>query len=369
MYSALFERIKKINRLFFSLVVIPTFLSTLYFGIFASDVYISESRFVVRSPEKPSTTGLGVILKTAGFSNASEEIDAAKDFVISRDALKNLDKNGLFAKAYNNSHVSIFDRFDPIGLNGSFEDLYKYYKSKVSVEHDASTTITKLTVKAFSPREAQLFNEQLLRMAEATVNRLNARGRSDLIKFSRAEVANAERNARAAALRLSAFRNREGIVDPEKEAQIQLQMISKLQDELIGAKSQLSQLRSFTPRNPQVAVLVNQIETLEAEIAKQSRMVAGDNQSLAATAAEYQRRQLEAQFADKQLTAALASLEEAQNEARRKQAYVERIVEPNHPDAPLEPRRLRGIIATFLLGLIAWGVSSMLLAGVREHVA
>jgi capsular polysaccharide transport system permease protein len=37
------------------------------------------------------------------------------------------------------------------------------------------------------------------------------------------------------------------------------------------------------------------------------------------------------------------------------------------PDVAQEPHRLRGILATFVLGLVAWGILSMLLAGVREH--
>ena len=48
-------------------VIIPTALSVIYFSFIASDVYISESRFVVRSPDKPAQTGLGVILKRFGF--------------------------------------------------------------------------------------------------------------------------------------------------------------------------------------------------------------------------------------------------------------------------------------------------------------
>ena len=59
--------------------------------------------------------------------------------------------------------------------------------------------------------------------------------------------------------------------------------------------------------------------------------------------------------------------QQARNEAQRKQAYVERIVQPNLPDAPVEPRRLRGILATLLLGLLAYGILRMLLAGVKEH--
>ena len=91
------------------------------------------------------------------------------------------------------------------------------------------------------------------------------------------------------------------------------------------------------------------------------------SRSLSAAAVQYQRVALENDFASKQLAAALASLEEARSETQRKQAYVERIVQPNLPDDPLEPRRLRGIVATFVLGLVAFAILRMLLAGVKEH--
>lgn len=367
MISFITSKVKNIDKLFLATVVIPTILSIFYFGIFASDVYISESRFVVRSPEKPSTTGLGVILKTAGFANAGDELFAAQDFVGSRDALRDLNRSGAFANAYSDPSVSIFDRFNPLGFFGTFEDLYRYYQGKVSVEHDTSSSIVKLVVRAYSAKDAQRFNERLLEMSEATVNRLNERGRQDLIRYATVEVDEAKEQARKAAQALSEFRNREGVVDPERQALVQTQMIAKLQDELIAAKTQLLEVQRVADRNPQIPVLRTRIAGLENEITEQLSMVAGDNKSLAASAARYQRLQLEAQFADKQLASALSSLEEARNEARRKQAYVERIVQPNLPDSPLEPRRVRGIVAALLLGLVAWGVLSMLLAGVREH--
>lgn len=365
---ALPKKLRGIDKLFVGVVLLPTLLSVFYFGFLASDVYLSESKFVVRSPQKPSANGLGVILKTAGFSNAGEEVYAAKDYVMSRDALRELNRQGAFEKAYSDPSISVFNRFNALGFYDAFEDLYEYYQRKVTVEYDATSTITKLTVRAYSPQDAQRFNQKLLEMAEETVNRLNARGRQDLIRFAQAEVDLAERDAYAAASALSEFRNRKGILDPERQGQVNLQMISKLQDELIGAKAQLAQLQALTPQNPRVSVQRTLIDSLEGEIANQTRMVAGDSASLATNAGGYQRLQLEVQFADKQLTSALASLEEAQNEARRKQAYVERIVQPNLSDSPLEPRRFRGMIATFLTALVAWGIIRMLLAGVREHV-
>jgi capsular polysaccharide transport system permease protein len=308
-----------------------------------------------------------MLLKSAGFSNAGDEIFAAHDYVLSRDALQAVNKGGAFGRAYNNSAISIFDRFNTLGSGGTFEDLYKYYQKKVKVDHETTSSITTLTVRAYSPKDAQRFNEQLLEMAEGTVNRLNQRGRQDLIRFATAEVNDAKEKARRAALALSAYRNREGVVDPEKQATVQLQMISKLQDELIATKTQLLQLRAFTPDNPQIEVLDAKVKGLSREIDGQLGKVAGDRKSLAATVAQYQRLALESQFTDKQLASAMASLQDALNEARRKQAYVERIVQPNLPDDANEPRRLRGILATMALGFVAWGILTMLLAGVREH--
>jgi capsular polysaccharide transport system permease protein len=357
----------RIDRLFLLTVVVPTALAILYFGLFASDVYVSESRFVVRSPDKPAASGLGVLLKSAGFSNAGDEIYAAHEYVQSRDALKELNRNDAVAQSYGNSAVSVFDRFNTFGWGGSFEDLYDYYRGKVGVEYATTSAITTLTVRAFNPQDAHKFNRQLLERSEDLVNRLNNRGRTDLIRFSTEEVVEAKMAARQAALSLARFRNARGIIDPEKQATLQLQMVSKLQDELIGARTQLQQLQAMAPENPQIPILEVRINSLSREIDEQLGLVAGNRRSLSATAAQYQRLELEREFADRRLAAAMNSLEEARNEARRKQAYVERIVQPSLPDEAQEPRRLRGIFATFVLGLVAWAILTMLLAGIREH--
>lgn len=359
---------KKINLLILLTGVLPTSLAVIYFGFLASDVYVSESRFVVRSPDKPAASGFGVLLKSAGFSNSGDEVFAAQSFVESRDALHQLDRDGSFRKVYSRQDISVFDRFGTWGWFDSFEDLYKYYRKVVSIDMSSSTSISTLTVRAYTPQQAQLLNQHLLEMAESTVNRLNERGRQDLIRYGTAEVEAAKARAADAAIAVAKFRNESGIIDPERQAGVQLQMVSKLQDELIATNTQLAQLRAFTPRNPQIEVLASRSRSLRHEIDQQMGKIAGNQRSLSAAVVRYQRLQLESNFADKQLAASLASLEEASNEARRKQAYVERIVQPNLPDSPLEPRRFRGILSVLVLGLIAYGILSMLLAGIREHV-
>lgn len=357
----------KANPLFLATVVAPTAAATLYFGFIASDVYISQSQFVVRSPDKPAASGLGILLKSVGFSNAGDEIFITHDFIKSRDALRSLDQDGEVKKAFGNPAVSVVDRFNPFGWSSSFEDLYKYYTGKVKVEHDPTSSITTLTVRAFRPQDAKMINEQLLGLAEGLVNRLNTRGEVDVLGYAQREAREAELEARRASQALAAFRNTQGIVDPERQATVQLQLVSKLQDEVIGARLQLQQLQALAPENPQIPLLRTRIAGLTRQINAELGRAAGGDRSLSASAVRYQRLALDREYADKRLTAAMASLQEARNEARRKQAYVERIVEPNLPDEALEPRRLRGIFATFVLGLIAYGIVSMLLAGIREH--
>lgn len=355
------------NGLLILTVILPMIVSLLYYGFLASDVYVSESKFVVRSPEKPAASGIGVILKSAGFTNAGDEVYAAQSFAASRDALKAINRNDAFEQAYTRPGIFTLDRFNPLGWGGSFEDLYKYFGKKVRLQNDSSTSITTLTVRAYEGEDARRFNEKLLQLSEATVNRLNERGRKDLVSYADREVAEAKAKAQSAAMALATYRNESGVVDPEKQAEVQMQMVSKLQDSLIAAKSELAQLQRYTPLNPRIPVVRTQLASIQKEINAQMGQVAGNRRSLAAGAARYQRLLLDTQFADKQLGAALGSLETARNESQRKQAYVERIVQPNLPDAAVEPRRLRGILATLVLGLLAYGILRMLLAGVREH--
>lgn len=367
MSTTIAERFRKISPLFLITVVIPTLLAIIYFGFLASDIYISESRFTVRSPEKTTPTGLGALFKSSGFSTAGDEVYAAQDFVLSRDALQALNRKNAFTRAYSAPFISAFDRFSGLGWGTSFEDLYKYYKKTVDVKYETSSSIVTLTVRAYTPQDAGRFNEQLLEMAEATVNKLNERERQDLIRFAQREVDEAEAKSQRAAWALSAYRNAAGVVDPEKQATVQIQMISKLQDELIATRTQLTETRTVSPQNPQIEVLAARAESLNEEINKQLGLVAGSSKSLSSRAAQYQRLLLENQFADKQLAGAMTALDNARNEANRKQAYVERVVQPNIPDEPLEPRRWRGIFSTLIIGLAAWGIISMLVAGMLEH--
>lgn len=357
----------KKHKLFVVTVVIPTLTASIYYGMIASDIYISESQFVVRAPDKPTVSGLGAMLQSTGLSSAHDDVYTVKDFILSRDALTSLDNNLSYRKLYTNANADIFSRFDGFGLDNSFEALFKYYQKYVGISIDSQSSILTLSVQAFSPDEAKKINEHLLQISERLVNRLNERGRADMIGFAEDEAARAMARAKSASLAVSQYRDDKAVFDPEKQSALQLQLVSKIQDELISTRAQLSQLMSVSPDNPQVPLLQNKIANLSMQIASESAKVTGGDVSLAHKSSKYEQLILERDFAGKQLAVALASLESARNEALRKHLYLERISQPNTPDIALEPRRIRSIAAVFILGLIVWGVLGILYAGVREH--
>lgn len=362
------NKIFGVNRLFLWTVIAPTIASTIYFGMIASDVYVSESRFVIRSPQRQAPTGLGALLQGAGFSKSQDDTFSVHDFMLSRDALKNINDKLNLGIVFSSPEIDVFNRFGAIDRDDSFEALHRYYQKRVAIDTDSTSAISILKVRAYDAEDAYQINSLLLEISESLINQLNERGRQDMIRFATSEVEIAEKKAKGAALALSGYRNDKAVFDPERQSAIQLQLVSKLQDELIATKTQLDQVRSFTPENPQIPVLKRRADSLQSEMdAQMAKVAGGGGASLTNKAAEYERLALDRTFADKQLGAAFASLEQARNDAQRKQLYLERIVQPNKPDVAVEPRRLRAVLAVFMLGLIAWGVLHILLAGVREH--
>ncbi len=365
--SSLWQRLKRVNRLFLGTVVVPTVLATVYFGGIASDVYISESRFVVRSPQRQSqTSALGALLQGTGFSRAQDDTYAVLDYVGSRDALGELNHDNYIFDAYGN-HGDFLSRFLR-QLDDSFEALWKYYsKHVVSIEFDSTSSITTLQVRAFSAKDSIRINASLLDLSERLINRMNGRAAKDMVQFARGEVDAAAAKAKDAAAALATYRKSYTVFDPDRQSALQLQQVTSLQTQLFNAQAQLIQLQSIAPQNPQVSVLKTNIAALTKQIQEATGGVAGGKGSLSDKAASYARLQLDAQFAEKQLASAMTALENARAEAQRKQLYLERLVQPNEPDVAVEPKRIKSILIVFALGMIAWGVLSLLIAGVREH--
>ncbi len=360
-------RLISANVILWFTVIIPTALAVIYFGLIASDVYISESRFVVRSPQRQAQTGLGALLQGSGFSRSQDDTYSVHDFILSRDALKELDDQLGVRKAYSSKDADFINRFPGVDWDDSFEAFHRYYRNRVTLDYDTVSSITILKVRAFNAEDSKKINDLLLKMGERLVNNLNDRSRQDLIKTAESEVAVGEEKVKRTATALAGFRNNQSVFDPDRQSALQLQGVSKLQEELVATETQLAQIQRVSPSNPQVGSLRSRVDTLRRAIANETAKVAGGGGSLTSKSGAFERFSLEKVFAEKQLAAALTALESARSEALRKQLYLERLVQPNLPDKAVEPRRIRSVFMVLALGLVLWGVVSLLVASVREH--
>jgi len=360
------QRFKTINTLSIITVIIPTILAVLYYGLFAQDIYVSESRIIVRNPTQSTPSPLNLALDRTGFGTVNDGNNSVVAYLQSRQAIDQGNEDGLITDAYSDESIFWLDRFGAFGAESN-EQFYRYFSDMLTVDEGATTQVLTITVRAFDPEQARTINQRLVTQSEELVNSLSGRAQADQISIAEGEVDEAAEAARLAALELARFRDTSGIVDPVQQSEVGLQMISKLQDELIGAQTQLRQLQTYTPQASQIPFLQTQVRELQGQISLARSELTGGRESLSSALAQYQEFEVNAQFAEAQLAAARAGLQEAKAEARRKQAYLEQISAPSLPDYAVEPRRIRSVIATFLLGLLAWGVLYMLAIGVREH--
>lgn len=358
----------RFSKLFWITVIIPTACSLVYFSAWASDRYVSESSFVVRSPSnQTSAGGLGALLQNAGFSRAQDDTYTVREYMGSRSALTALEE-ALPVRSFYESKGDIFSRFNAFGFWGGSEAFYQYYKGKVNIAFDPVSGISTLGVESFDAAESQKINAALLSRGEELINKLNTRARKDTIAQAEQNVAVAEERVKTAAEDMAVYRTKNGIFDLKTQSEAQMGLVSKLQDELIVIQTQLDQVRAVTPENPQISGLQAREKSLKREIRQQMQMISGGgNNSITTQAAAYQRLFLENELAEKQLAAAIASLESAKAEADRKQLYLEVVSQPSRPDMALKPHRLYNIIATFFIGLMLYGIISLLTASVREH--
>lgn len=355
------------SKLFLYLAVLPSLAAVIYFGFIETDRYLSESRFVVRQQERKSTSSLGVLLQSAGVTSAREEAFTAKDFILSRDALALVNDKIDLRAAFGRSGIDWFSKFDPLGIDDSFEELFKYYLKRVTLEVDLTSSISILRVEAFTPEDAKRISDELMLLAEGLINKLNERVREDTVAFAMQQVEEAEVEAKASALAMSAYRDQETIFDPAQQSTMQLQQVFRLQADLIAVRGLIAQYQESASESPQMKALQRRASELRKEIDNEMSKVTGSSDSITQKIIEYERLELDRRFSAERLSSAMTALEQARAEAQRQQLYLERIVNANLPDSAIYPKRIANILTALGVLILVYGVARILLLGILEH--
>ncbi len=358
---------------FMLLVILPTLLVGTYYVTYAADLYQSESQLLVRGRGGGGASAAGGIIAAVtggggGGRGGMDEARAVAAYIDSIDALNGLQRSLDLVSIWRRPEADLVSRLrseDPPA-----ERLLNYYRRRVTVSYDIETNITTLRVLAYRPSDAKEIAEALIALSENLVNRFSARTASDTIRVAREEVEIAERRVLAAREALNSFREREQALDPTRSAGAAIENVSRLEALLAQTRAELQEKRAFMrPDNPQIQVLNNRIAALVAQVGAERARTTRGEEGLTQQLSGFERLQLEREFAEKQLTSAISSLESARADAQRQAVFLMRVVEPNLPERALFPKAFFNTVTVFAGLTILFGIGWLLVAGAREHAS
>jgi BexC/CtrB/KpsE family polysaccharide export inner-membrane protein len=357
---------RRVPVAFFAVVVVPTVLAAIYFLLVASPRYVSEARFIVRSAGQ-SPSSLGLALQGVGISQGQSDAFAVHEYMTSADGLRDLRRRVDVPALLGRPSADLFSRYPRLGEARSEEGLLKALNRFVVVGYDSSTGISTLRVEAFRPQDARQIATVLLDGGEALVNRLNERSVNDAVSQARVTRDNAVRNLSQAQAELTTFRNRQEFIDPQTLVSENAELVGQLNARIAELQAERSQVASQAPDSPQLPALDARIAAYRRQVEAERSKVAGDASALAPKVGVYEELSFNRELATRELAAATTALLAAEQDARRQQVYLERVVSPNLPQTAIEPRRWLSLLAVFATMMLLYGLGWLVWAGVREH--
>lgn len=357
------------------IVIAPVLIAALYLYAMASDQYVSEAHYLVRSGSSssssaPPSTGIGGMLGGSGGSSASMaaagESMSVSDYLESHDVVRALQKSLNIVTLFRRPEADALSRLSVD--NPTPELLQKYYLKQVDVEYDIDTGITTLKARAFRPGDAHAIALQLLQFGERRVNDMNARAYTDAVSLSKRQLDEAETALKKGGVNVTSFRQSERDADPITSTSAQISLVSGLRLQLSAARAQLqTTIQLIGADNPQTEALRQQVRSLEQQLASQSSRLAGGGNAIAADLGNYEGLQMQQQFLQQRYTSASTAYDSARQNAVRQQLYVVRVVEPNMPVKSIYPQRGLALITLFAALTIIYAIGWLIMAGVREH--
>ncbi|WP_288957487.1 capsule biosynthesis protein [uncultured Desulfovibrio sp.] len=349
-------------------VLLPAFLALLYFGLWASPMYIAEARFAVRGAETSGgASGLAALLLPSGASVGADAHIVA-EYIQSPDIMEAIDGEMRIFSHFSSREYDLISR---LTADATRDERLSYWQWAVKPSFDPETGIIALSVKAYDPTTAQKLAESVLAKSEALVNAMSRRAQDDAIALAMTEVKTAEKRVSAAQEAMREFRNRSGMLDPASTAGGLQGIVSQLESEAVKIRAEIAEASTYMSKDaPALVGLRARLEAVEKQLASEKLRLAGEaarTDSLTSFAGEYEALQTENDFVRQQLVSAMTSLETARVKAEAKSRYVVAFQIPALPDESLYPRPF--LFAAYVLvgALVLAGLFSLIIAAVREH--
>jgi capsular polysaccharide transport system permease protein len=355
-----------LQRRAFGAAFIATLLAALYWGLIASDRYVSEAHVVVQRTELAGGQSISIGTLLGNVAPNQEDQLLLRDHLLSIDMLKKLD-----AKLDLRAHYSDTRR-DPISrlwFDDSLERFHEHYLTRVLVEFDDFSGILLIQAQAYDPKTAHAIASALVEEGEQFMNTMAHNLAKEQVSFLERQVGDMQQRVLDARQTLVRYQNEKGLLSPQGTAENLAAIVNRLEAQLAELHARRNAMLGYLmPDSAGVVELNLQIAAIEKQArAERQRLAAPQGKALNLTVEEFQRLQMNAEFAQDVYRTSLVALENGRVEATRVLKKVSVLQRPFEPQYPLEPRRIYNTILFMLLALIAAGTLHLLAAIIRDH--
>lgn len=348
--------------------VLAALLAALYWGALASDRYVSEAHVIVQNTDIAAgqSMELSSLLGNLGGSNGRDQL-LLRDHLLSVDMLNKLDASLDLRSHYSDPRRDLLSRM--WGRDTELEWFHRHYLSRVAVDYDEHAGVLVIRAQAYDPAVAHAIASKLVEEGERFMNSMAHRLARDQVAFLEQQVGEMNDRVMQARKALLDFQNQQGLASPQGTAENLVGIINGLETRLTDLQARRSAMLGYLMEDSADIVELNlQIAAIEQQIAHEKRRLADPGgQTLNETVEEYQRLQMEAEFAQDVYKTALVGLEQGRIEATRTLKKVSVLQSPALPEYPLEPRRLYNITVFAIAALLLASILHLIGAIIRDH--
>lgn len=352
---------------FLIFVAFPSVISAFYLTFVAANQYESRVGFSVRAEESPSPIDL--LGGIQGITSASSsDTDILYQFIQSQEMVQRVDERLNLREIYAKPFA------DPVfSLSGSssIEELMDYWSGMVRLYYDAGTGLIEVRAYAFTAEDAQAISKVVFEESSQMINELSTIARADATRYAQEELNVSVERLIKARQALTAFRNRTQIVDPTADIAGQMGLLSTLQAQLAETMIEYDLLRETTRVNdPRLDQARRKIEVIEARIAEERQKLGvgiGDAGGYAEVIGEFEKLQVDRQFAEQAYVSARSAYDAAVAEAQRKSRYLAAYVQPTLAQTPTAPKRFILFLMVAGFTLMAWAIGSLIYYSLRDR--
>ncbi|NWG38590.1 MAG: chain-length determining protein [Hydrogenophilaceae bacterium] len=355
----------KRHRMWQAVIVLILF-AAIYWGVIASDRYVSEAHIMVDKTNVFSAQPNDLTaLLTANGKDTHDQL-LLRDYLLSVDMMRKLD-----------ARLKLRDHFSNQGdflsrlwfEDASVEWFHRYYLSRVSVNFDDYTGILVVRVQAFTPEMANKIARMLIEEGEHFMNELAHRLALTQVGFIEKQLALTGGRFLETRNKLLAYQNVHKIVSPAGTIENVSGVVSRLEGQVAELRARKRTLESYlAPTAPDISQINMQIEGLVQQIeAEKSKLATPGRNSLNLISEEYDRLLLDAKLAEDAYKGALSSLEKVRVETTRTLKKLSILQNPTLPEYPLEPRRIYNIASFIAIILMLAGIVHLMSAIIRDH--